>query len=367
MIELRTTERTTFKACMKRWEWGVKEGLAKTRTATPLWFGTAVHIALAEWYLPGFERGPHPAATFKNVLEGDRSVRVRSDSEEQETEFMEARELGIAMLEHYVDFYGRDPKKFYICTERTGHIYLPRLGQTRGRDIKYFFTFDGVYRDTETGLIWLDEHKTAAGINTEKLALDEQASSYWAVCEGILRKEGLIGRDDHVEGIMFNFLRKKEPDLRPANYRGMRTNKPIKIHYVEQLAAAGIPIPTQFNAFESMKLDELAALARATGVKVLGEESKQQPLPHFVRHPVYRTPEERNMQLRRIQQDAWHIEKAWNDPGYPIIKSPGRDCGWCDFFQICQMDEQGDTESVEDMKQALYIVRDPYAAYRKTA
>lgn len=363
MIELRTTERGTFKRCQQQWYWAVKEGLAKRRTDTPLWFGTAVHLGLSEWYRQGFERGPHPAATFSNAVQFDRTIRVPTDSDELEAEYVGARELGIEMLENYVNRYKRDDGWDVIATEHSGHVYLPKRGKTRGRDIKYYFTFDGVYRDLATGLIWLMEHKTAAAINTEKLALDEQASSYWAVCERILKKNNLIKPTDRVAGIMFNFLRKKGEDRRPRNAEGMFTNKPTKEHYILKFKEEGLPEEVWYRR----KLEDLQRTARELKIQVVGEPSKMQPLPNFIRHPVYRSPEERRIQLKRIQDDAWHIERAWNDPDYPILKSPSKDCGWCPFFNMCQLHEQGDMEAVEDFKETMYIRRDPFEAYRKAA
>ena len=220
-----------------------------------------------------------------------------------------------------------------------------------------------MYRDVETGLIWLMEHKTAAGINLNHLPLDRQASSYWAVCDYALKQRGLIKQSDRIAGIMFNFLRKARKDTRPVNADGLRTNQPIKKHYIEKLRDAGIPHSV------TMQVKELKAIAEATGTEVLGEVSLTQPSPLFVRHPVYRLPEERRKQLRHIQEDSWHIMQARDpDTFYPITKNPTKDCSWdCPFFNMCQLDEMGDEEAVEDMKYAMYYKGDPYDQYRKAA
>jgi hypothetical protein len=50
------------------------------------------------------------------------------------------------------------------------------------------------------------------------------------------------------------------------------------------------------------------------------------------------------------------------------MKNPTKDCSWdCAFFRMCQLDEHGDQESVQDMKEALFVKRDPYADHRKSA
>jgi hypothetical protein len=345
----------------------VKEGLSPHREATPLWFGTAIHIALAAWYLKGVRRGPHPAETFKAVLDSmDRSVRIPTGNEEWEKEYVDARELGIEMLENYISKYGRDDHKQYIVTEKTGYIWLPNIAG-QARQIKYWYTFDGVYRDLNNGEIWLDEHKTAASISTLHLPLDQQAGSYWAVAEGKLRRAGLISPEEHVQGIMYNFLRKAKKDLRPRNSRGEYCNKPRKEHYHAAFAKADLPIAL----YGKLKLDDLAKVAYREAINVPGEVSALQPNPLFERFPVFRTPEERKSQLMLIRKDAWHIEKARNDPSYPIVKNVqsvgALACPSCPFFRMCELHEQGDMESVEEFKKAMYTVRDPYAAYRKSA
>lgn len=367
MIELRTSERALFHRCPQRWQWSVVEGLSPHKEATPLWFGTAIHLALAKWYLKGKARGPHPVETFKAALDDmDSKVRIPTGNEEWEKEYVDARELGIEMLQNYILEYKRDDHKDYIATEKTGYIWLPDLAN-RPRQIKYWYTFDGVYRDERNGEIWLDEHKTAASISTVHLPLDQQAGSYWAVAEGKLRRAGLIGPDEHVQGIMYNFLRKARKDLRTRNARGEYCNKPLKIHYNEAFTKAELPI----ELWGKLKLEDLAKLAWREGIKVCGEVSANQPNPLFERFPVFRTPEERRSQLSLIRKDAWHIDKARNDPGYPIVKNVqsvgALACPSCPFFRMCELHEQGDLQSVEEFKRAMYTIRDPYAAYRKSA
>ena len=364
MIELRTSERGAFKRCPQKWEWAIKEGYTPRRAANPLWFGQAVHIALAEWYLKGTSRGPEPAETFERVLDGDRAIRVPLDDADADAEYVDARDLGVDMLEHYIEYYGVDTEWDVVSTEQTFEYWLPKLRSRnkRARDIRYLGTFDGVYRDQRTGFIWLMEHKTAAGINLNHLPLDYQAGSYWLVAEHVLKRKGLIGKNDHLAGIMFNFLRKSMRDTRPQDEQGQFRNKPTKEHYHAALKDAGAPL----EVYHRMKLSELQLLVRKLNIpRVLGDVSKSQPPPYFIRHPVYRSVAERRTQRLRIQQDAWHIERARQDPEYPIVKNPTKDCSWdCQFFNVCRLDEQGDRESVLDMFEGLYTTRDPYEDHR---
>ena len=49
----------------------------------------------------------------------------------------------------------------------------------------------------------------------------------------------------------------------------------------------------------------------------------------------------------------------------PILKAPSMLCTYCDFFQLCQLEEsRGDTEGMIDI---LYKERDPYHDHRDGA
>jgi hypothetical protein len=362
-LEMRTSERRSLKTCVQKWYWSQVEGLVPNRAANPLWFGSAVHEGLADWYRPGLARGPHPAETFDRYLEGNRSVLVTDEDEEQD--YVDARSLGKDMLVRYVDHYGMDETWEVIATERAFRVLMKRpamqlFGRNRPalRDwLAYVGIWDGVFRDLLTGEIWLMEHKTAAGIRVDHLPLDDQAGSYWAVASDILREEGLLGPDEHIAGIRYNFLRKAMADLRPQNERGEYTNLPKKEHYLAALQ-------DDFEVSEKTTLGQLQATAEQAGVVVLGEVSKSQPPAFFERFDVYRSLGERETMLRRIVDEAVFAE-AYRRGWLPITKAPSRECGWCQFNRMCQLDEQGDQLSVEEFKESQFTVRDPYAEHQK--
>src|ERR1043166_425769 len=116
---VRTSERGAFGRCPQKWWWKYQKGLnPKGETTDALWFGIGVHIALAEWYQKGKKRGPHPADTFE-AWAGDEFREIRSSREDWDElpKYEDATELGISMLEGYVDEYGKDPSWHVIATE----------------------------------------------------------------------------------------------------------------------------------------------------------------------------------------------------------------------------------------------------------
>jgi hypothetical protein len=366
MLQMRTSERGSLKRCPQQWYWSQVEGLRPNTEASPLWFGSAVHEALAEWYLPGLKRGPHPAETFEKVLEGDRSVRINDEGDEEL--FVNARELGVDMLVRYVEEYGTDDHWDVIATEHQGNVILPRRNRVvfghRLPDVqhwlRYNFTWDGVYRDLRDGQIKLMEHKTAASISVEHLPLDDQAGSYWAIASQILQKNGTLKKGEEIVAIEYNFLRKAMRDERPRNANGYYTNKPQKVHYLEALA-------DHFALTGKETIATLEGYAETVGITVLGEQSARQPPAFFERHTVYRSRAERRMQIERIKDEAL-LAEAYRKGHLPIVKAPDRQhCNWCPFKRMCQLHESGDMEAVEAFKETQYHVEDPYSVYKKSA
>lgn len=382
MLEMRTSERRDLKSCPQKWWWGNVEGLRTPRSATPLWFGIAVHEALAEWYIPGTVRGTHPAETFNKVLDGERKVLVTNDDEEKE--YVDAREMGTDMLVRYVDHYGLEPHIEYIMPEYKGEVTFSRHEAVRfgvtvpavKQWLKYHFTADGVKRNLETGELWLDEHKTAASIWGDFLPLDDQAGSYWAIVPTVLRKKGLLGAKEELAGIEYNFLRKALGDTRPfiISEHGVKlyTNKPTKKQdYIDALwNHFGQDSPAEeMDAWEKdfpkMTLKALQELAEAQELEVHGEVSASQPPAYFERFPVYRSVGERATMIERIRDEAF-LSEAYRNGDIPVTKSPSlTNCRGCQFKRMCELDEQGDHESVEEFKQFQYIKVDAYEAYRE--
>jgi hypothetical protein len=381
MLEMRTSERRDLKTCAQRWYWAQVEGLRPHRDANPLWFGTAVHIALAGYYIPGTKRGVHPVETFNKALDGERSVLVTNDDEEQQ--YVDARAMGVDMLTHYVEYYGDEPNKDYIAPEWAGSVLMERPAEKRGLftlpklRFRYRFTYDGVYRDLATGEIWLDEHKTAASIWDDFLPLDDQAGSYWAIASAKLRKAGILPEGEDIAGIMYNFLRKAVRDDRPWIMVGdtkMYVNKPTKKQdYIDSLLNhfGEDSDPDEMEAWAEdlpkMTMAQMAELAETQGVFVHGGVSATQPPPYFLRAPVYRSRAERATMIERIKDEAM-LSHLYRTGSLPITKSPTlMGCRTCPYYKgLCQLDEQGEAMSAEEFKEAAYKVVDPYESYRKS-
>ena len=322
-VIIRTSERRDFKRCVWRWHMGWRQGLRPFRDSNPLWFGQGIHLALAEWYLLGQERGPHPVKTWKKYIAGESSRIATVDWNTEDEKRINLLDLGEEMMSNYVDFYGTDDHTSTIAIEQPFQVSIFDPDDPNTLLAIFAGTFDGVYRDNRTGEIWLWEHKTAASIQTNHLPMDDQAGGYWLVADTILREKGLIGPDEFISGIMYNFLLKRHRDTRPRNEQGLYLNKN-------------------------------------------GSISKNQPKPLFERVPVYRTPGERDTQLRRIADELKVMQAFRGQERLPLIKNPTRDCSWdCSFYKMCQLNEQGEDGDWQAFRESAYSRRDPYADHRE--
>jgi hypothetical protein len=295
----------------------------KGESPDALWFGIGVHLALAKWYGKGKKRGPHPAKTFASwAAAEERELRASQPDDAgewyDEPKYVDACELGVAMLEGYVDRYGKDSSWYVIETEQPFRVNVTHNGLLVAI---FASTFDGVFRDEDDGEIYLMEHKTAAQISTAYLDLDDQGGSYWAVASAILRAKGILKKGEKIAGIVYNFLRKSMPDDRPVNEDGLRLNND-------------------------------------------GQVSKRQPPAKFHRETIERTPAEQKAQMLRMADEVV-LMNAVRDGIVPLVKNTTRDCTFCEFFTMCTLHERGG--EWQTVMRSEYDVRNPYEDHRKSS
>lgn len=323
---IRTSERKCWRRCPKQWEWAYLKGLRSNRApATALWFGTGVHEALAQWLDGGFYRGEKPSKFFANWA-GDeiRELELIQDRSEDGVDFeikeyVDAKELGVSLLDRYIDYYGDDGDKETLAVEQTFQVEI-----VEGHKVIATFagTFDGVFLDHSDGGIYLWEHKTANRVATAFLRLDDQAGGYFAVADIVLHHQGVLEKNEHVEGVLYNYLRKADEDERPQNEKGEYLNKDGKV-------------------------------------------SLRQPQPVFHRELIDRNKNEVATQMRRLRDEV-KIMNEMRAGRFPIIKNTAWDCPRCQFFDMCVLDEKNPRAARE--YQALnYTEYDPYQDHRKSA
>lgn len=374
---LRQSERGVFKKC--QWAW-YQEYVVGIRPIVEKWtdaadFGTLFHVCMAEYYQPGTVRGVHPAETWEKLAKGVIANLKTSEQRDDETivKWEDFYGLGLMLADAYVERYQGDPHWDVIDAERRFRVVIPdlrhkRIETEKGRRgyqpiVILVGTIDLAIRDLNTQdkkgrpLIKMLDHKTAARIETNHLVMDEQASTYIAVGTHALQQQGLIENDQVIKGMEYNFIKRAALDDRPRDEQGRATNKPYKRHYEAKCGhLAG------FNL--KWKMEAMADFAAQYGITVLGDVSADQAGENFYRIFVPRTPKERQRTIVRISEEARVMDDVRHGR-LPILKTPTKQCYFCKFFELCQMDESGD--DTEYFIQTTMKKHDGYADHREDA
>lgn len=357
-VLLRTSERSTFRDCVQKWQWSYLWGLEAKRHRGALTFGTMIHVALAEYYVPGLKRGPHPAETFARLY--DENVTDEFSQWDDEGNKVDARTLGIAMLTGYIEEYGDDSYYEILYPEMTFRI---DLYDPKGNYLcTYVGSIDGVGRDIRTGRIVLFEHKTAKSIKIVRVnsQYGEQGLSYWWAATKWLRHEGLMGEDEMVDEVIYNFLRKGMPDERPVDPdTGWRLNKPKKDQLQAECEGEGLETK---GTMEVLTHRLMEAGWTQHDIEMLGEPAARQPAPLFERQVKPYGPNELRAFEDRLMKQAWHMNQV-RDGKIPVYKSPGEACDWkCDLKDVCEVHEMGgDWKSMMELDFKKW---DPYEDHR---
>lgn len=380
---LRQSERGVYKRC--NWAWyqeyvrGIRPRAEIGMEAAD--FGTMFHVAMAEYYgKPGVERGPHPAETWHRLAK-DQVMVVKTTGyvdDELVAKWEDFHELGLELANAYVEKYHGDPHWYVLDAERRFDVVIPDVRQQplvseKGRRgfrpaVVIVGTFDLCIRDLNDDKVKMVDHKTMGQIYTNHLTLDEQASTYITVATTALRHQGLIGPKDVVNGMEYNFIKRAKLDDRPRNAEGLACNQPQKKHYVDALIEYEDCIWDEEDRVGLMKWSKADLAVEAVQAHnlgpIFGEPSADQSSENFMRLWVPRTHKERQRQIVRISNEA--IEMDMKRKGkLPVLKTPTKECTWCKFYDLCELDEAGgDTEYFIESTMKKH---DPYADHRELA
>ncbi|WNM66003.1 Cas4 exonuclease [Gordonia phage BirthdayBoy] len=383
---LRSSERSQFKKCPQSWWWGYVEGLRLAGSESiPLWFGTGLHLVWAEYYIPGSKRGRNPHETWDEYCGEDNFdvVKIITDTEDGHEVFTDAKELGHIMIDEYLAEYKGDPNWYVVAPEQRIRAILPHPKDITRPYVDLRGTIDLVVRDeAKNGQLDLVDHKHMAKLSIAHLPMDEQLGGYTTVAEHALRSAGLISKTDTIDTIIYNVLVKAKPDTRPRDPQGRYRNQPKKADYIEALVKLGHDsgdyadraddLNLSVEAIEDQDRKELSKLtlpklkaeADDCDLVVFGEISKRQGTRHFHREEVSLTKKRKRRQIQRIGEDMFAMNAVRNGK-LPIMKSPGEHCSWCQFRELCELDESGG--DTDEFKKMVFNKEDPYADHREGA
>lgn len=342
---MRNSERITYRTCRMLHHLSYVRQLTG-QTSKALLFGTGIHFALERWYPVGRQRGIDPRITFEEWYRENDSFSQYDDDGSQ----IDALELGLSMLEGYLDEYGTDDHLEVIEPEMVfRHDVLSDSG-------RYLRTWTGTQdlcvldlsrSNKRRKRVFFFEHKTSKNVLPTHVEImsqyGEQALSYW--CGGTinLRRLGIIDPDVCVDGVMFNWLKKALPDDRPKNAQGYAVNKPTKENLAQWLLSNGAL--TSDDEPEKMSLAKLTnlvdSLTDGKSQELCGEPSKRQPSPRFSRFELDFGDRELDVVINRVTADAWEIDQA-SRGRLPLSPTPQDRCSWCEFKQVCELRALGE-------------------------
>jgi len=322
---LRTSERSDFTSCQWLWFKSWVEGWAPAENPTWAWFGTAIHKGLEARYPLGRKRGSRADMIDAFVESLDREMRrvyTEGRKTPEDSEVVDAEELGKAMLLGYVARWGRDTEWEVVGTEQTFQIDVPDWRRTDRVLVTFCGTWDLVIWNRRRKVFELVDHKTRKTFPSDWsfYDLNKQAGGYLWVAPEILRDQGILGEDDYIDSIIFNCLKKQLPDPRPRDSKGRALNKD-------------------------------------------GSVSKRQPPELFYRYTSFREPEEAVRQARHVEAEARQMNLIRAGKLEPT-KAHKEDCLRCKLFDVCQLDEK-DPEEAEIVLHDRMKRRDPYADHRE--
>lgn len=345
---IRTSERSAFQTCLHQWQWSYLEKRKPIHDAPALSFGSLIHAALEKRYPPGIKRGPHPAKTFAKLYKEHTAKAYEFGFRDEDGEWMEAGELGVDMLEHYVEHYGKDEEWEVIASEQTFAVPVFVEDETGRVPPYYLFTYvgtmDGVWRHRLEGSVRINDYKTTAHDPVQEARnvgynglLSLQAGAYWTFGVDWLRSQGIL-KPSHLEaldGMMFSYLRKAKRETRPKNADGHYLNEPTVAALKDYAMDHQLTIPAK------AKKDDLIQLIGPKRAAQLGEVSKQQPAPWFHREMVYRSEGDRERYRARAIRQVRDMIRLREGPAEDRMKHPHwLNCRNCAFRDPCELHEQ---------------------------
>lgn len=230
-------------------------------------------------------------------------------------------DLGEDVLTRYVEWWEEQDKEYeIIASEQTFQV---PIGRINGRRLYYVGTIDGVWRHLPSSKIRFAEHKTTTEISTAALPMNEQVGAYWTYGPRWLRLKGFLKRDERIDGIIYNWLRK------------------------------------------TIKTGEFDALGRRLNKD--GSISKRQPPKFFERQLTFRGDVEAERVKARVKNEILDMLEAREDPERHVYKNPGPqffpNCKFCGFRDLCELHETGNDWVA--YKDAVYEQWNPYDAHER--
>lgn len=311
-MEVHASDLKLWNRCKRRWEWESinSRALRPIGAAAPaLEFGTAFHAALQDYY--GQRKYMKPSEYFLDNA----------------PDTVDAQ-LGAGMLDYYTDYWLPNHNQYQTVWMRGEPLVECEFRIPLRAGIELVGTFDRIVKD-EYGLYWIEDYKTTAAIQTDKLEFDIQAGIYTLAAENVLG----FG----FEGVIWTQFAKRVPSvpaiLKNGSVSKSKTQATTYEIYRRTLKEVYGEIPQEYIPI----LNHFASLENAEGNQ-------------FIRSTkIFWSYERVNSLYREINAMVDDILRTENY--YPNFT---RDCVWdCPFKAPCIAKDEG--IDYENMLETMYV------------
>lgn len=346
---IRTSDRISFKNCRRRWGWSshLRHNLGPKQGISPLWFGSGMHFALEDFH--GYNRFGHPRAAFEEYV---RATKEHNEAKLPE-DWKELLELGQGMMDYYILWLQQRTKTilrtFWFNGEPQVEVNfrfkIPFDASKWGYDeVVYSGTIDRITID-EHELLWINDYKSAAHIETLHYATDPQIGVYmWAA-------PYIYGKD--IGGFIYQQHRKAIPHPGRLTYN----NTQVSVD-AQQLTTRALYKDTLIKMFGSV---ERAPDKNIQFLNKLAMEESED-FDKFIRiDRIGRNTFSAQAEGVKILME---LEDMLN-PNLPLYPNPTRECPkFCPFYTPCiAMDDGSDWKHILDN---MFELREPvYDSWRK--
>lgn len=279
------------------------------------------------------ERGQYALMDYTDKLKVAAATAFYAGSEELASEYQSLLGHVVDIAERYYNVRGKqDVEEFEIlAVEET--LDLALAGGITSRSV-----IDLVTRSRDTGLVWLWEHKTTKTVPDSKLRIrDLQTLLYSEVFQRVKRIE--------IDGIMWNYLRTKDPDIPHQNKPRGKTER-ARFSVAQSVDTTKDIWERTLRAADEDPGDPYYANITAR----LENADTTVWFPRF-EHVIVADPglllTDYAIEATRIRYARWTWENGIATP----VRSIRRDCDFCPFYRICEtVIVGGDEEDAIRMK-----------------
>lgn len=404
--EIHTSERRSFRACRRRWDWLFKQGYYPKVTAKPLEFGVAFHKAMEVYYEPktwSWDRevvGARAITSFIDKCEEQKKYALETTGhlyldDELEGDYADRVELGVGMLNYYftqvAPILDKGWKPVFVEVGFMVPITHPETGEEAiwckcdrcwekfckseqyqemrehclssckscagdfNRGEEYFV--DGLREGHWNGL-----PVVYAG-RIDMLAVDSSGNYWifdWKTARSIADRYEFLYLDDQIGSYVWALKKILQLPIRGFIYHEQRKGypQPPKKNKVRRLGCIFSVAKNQdvdYKTYlETVQAEDAEAYEAGLYDEML-EYLKNEGITYYARHQIIKTTVELDEIEKNIGLEALDIV----DPNLRIYPSAGRfGCNFCAFQQPClDKNSGGDYEYVLN---ELYEIREPY-------